>query len=487
MNKLKKFLGSSVEAVILLVLLVLFVGVLGAAWTYAMNVSSKVAKNAAVGEVDPGALIEVERLRSLGQAQINDSRAFFLLGSKALFDRQKSEKQAFADGLTSFQKKYTLPKMDEIVQKIQTLQQQETEVFDQAHGFREKQTESKIVGQFYQSKANSIITQLNENFDQIVQLHNADLANTKTRAKEAGEEAQSLIPVGMRWLTLALSALFAGIALLVLKMVWSRQSYLRERLRLVEAAKVGVLGRDEVIAAVTFDLKDSLNEISETAESLKKTREPQEITDKAELIKTTVVEIEGLLADIYDQKKSDLGHLTLRLEQMGVAEILDDAQTMLAPIAKKRDVGLQMDSVNESVLAFVDRERVTRVLVNLIGNAIKYSRKHTKVLVKVKSDAQFVNIAIADTGPGIPAGQIPTLFDNFWQARRTADQGAGVGLAVVKTIIEAHGGSVKVDSNTGQGSTFTFSLPRRRPAGAQLKKPSASTVRKLARQPDPAV
>jgi signal transduction histidine kinase len=128
-----------------------------------------------------------------------------------------------------------------------------------------------------------------------------------------------------------------------------------------------------------------------------------------------------------------------------------------------------------------------RVLVNLIGNAIKYSRKHTKVLVKVKSDAQFVNIAIADTGPGIPAGQVPTLFDNFWQARRTADQGAGIGLAVVKTIIEAHGGTVKVDSNAGQGSTFTFSLPRRRPAGAQLKKPSASTVRKIARQPDSAV
>lgn len=487
MNKLKKFLGSSVEAVILLVLLVVFVGVLGAAWTYAMNVSSKVSASASVSEVDPGALIEVERLRALAQAQVNDSRAFFLLGSKALFDRQKSEKQAFTEGLAAFEKKYSLPKMDEIVQKIQTLQTQETEFFEQAVGFREKQTESKIVGQFYQSKVNPILTQVNENFDQIVALHNAELANTKNRAKEAGEEAQSLIPSGMRWLTLALCALFAGISLLVLKMVWSRQSYLRERLRLVDEAKKGVLGRDEVVAAVTHDLKDSLNEISETAESLKKTREPQEITDKAELIKTTVVEIEGLIADIYDQKKSDLGNLTLRLEQMAVAEILDDAQTMLAPVAKKRDVGLQMDSVNESVLAFVDRERVMRVLVNLIGNAIKYSRKHTKVLVKVKSDAQFVNISIADTGPGIPGSQIPTLFDNFWQARRTADQGAGVGLAVVKTIIEAHGGSVKVDSNPGQGSTFTFSLPRRRPAGAQLKKPSASAVRKLARQPDTAL
>lgn len=484
MNKLKKILGSSVEGVLLLVLLVLFAGVLGASWKYAINVKSKVSQNVKSMTVDPSALIEVEHLRSLALAEISDSRGYFLLGSKALFDKRQKQKDNLAASLASFEKNYSLDGVSDIIKKIQTLEESESDFFEQGLKFREKATESKIVGQFYQSKTAPIANQLNEHFDQIVKLHDNELANAKTRAAEAGQEAQDLIPRGMRWLTLALAAIFACISLLVLKMIWSRQFYLRERIRLVDEAKKGILARDEVITAVSQDLKDSLNEIRDTAQSLTALKNP-EVTDKAELIKTTVVEIEGLINDIYDQKKSDLGTLTLRLEQLGVADILDDAQTMLLPLAKKRDVGLQVDSVNESILAFVDRERVMRVLTNLIGNAIKYSRKHTKILVKVRSDQQFVNISIADTGPGIPSNQLPTLFDNFWQARRTADQGAGVGLAVVKTIIEAHGGTVKADSNVGQGSTFTFSLPRRRPVGANLKKPSASTVRKIARTTPP--
>lgn len=484
MNKLKKYIGSSVETTILLALLGLFVVVMGLGWNYAMNVRSSIAgeKPAEAAPIDATALIEVEKMRNLAGSQIGNSRSYFVLGSKNLYDKQKQEKEALAEALTNFEKNYSLPQVADIIKEIQKIESQEAEVFEQAVQFRENKTESKIVGQFYQSKTNPMLTDLNQAFDQIVAAHNAEIHKQKIKAAGAGKEAHDLIPRGMRWLTLALSAIVALIALLVLRMVWARRFYLRERSRLVDEAKNGILGRDEVLTAVTYDLKDSLNEIRETADSLKSTREPSEVAEKAELIKTTVVEIEGLLNDIYDQKKADMGNLTLRLEQLAVADILAEAQDMLLPVAKKRDVGLQMDSVNESVLAFVDRERVMRVLINLIGNAIKYSRKHTKILVKVRADQQFVNISVADTGPGIPSAQLPTLFDNFWQARRTADQGAGVGLAVVKTIIEAHGGTVKADSNPGQGSTFTFSLPRRRPVGANIKKPSASSVRKIARQ-----
>jgi signal transduction histidine kinase len=122
-----------------------------------------------------------------------------------------------------------------------------------------------------------------------------------------------------------------------------------------------------------------------------------------------------------------------------------------------------------------------RVLSNLIGNAIKFSPKHSRVNVKVRADQQFVNIAIADSGPGIPENHLGGVFENFWQDRKTADQGAGVGLAVVKTVIEAHGGTVKAESNLNGGTTFTFSLPRRRPAGAQLRKPTPAAIKRLSR------
>jgi signal transduction histidine kinase len=87
-----------------------------------------------------------------------------------------------------------------------------------------------------------------------------------------------------------------------------------------------------------------------------------------------------------------------------------------------------------------------------------------------------VNISIVDNGSGIPAKHLDGIFDSFWQAKKTADQGAGLGLAIVKSIVEAHGGTVEMQSNSGQGTTVTFSVPRRRPVGASLKK-SAITVR----------
>jgi signal transduction histidine kinase len=116
-------------------------------------------------------------------------------------------------------------------------------------------------------------------------------------------------------------------------------------------------------------------------------------------------------------------------------------------------------------------------LLNIVGNAIKFSPKLSKVIVRVRSDQQFVYISVKDSGPGIPEKQIPHLFDSFWQASKTSDQGAGIGLSVAKSIIEGHGGSVKVESHMGSGTTFTFSLPRRRPAGLQMGRPVVSTVK----------
>jgi signal transduction histidine kinase len=479
----KKSIGWSLEGQALVVLLILFAVVVAEGWNYSMKLRQTVASNAAVMSEDAGALIGVERLRNIAESQVSNSRAYFLLGSKSILDRQKSEKDKFASELITYEKKYSLVKVGEIVKRIQALEVQEGEIFDQAQGFRNKQTESKIVGQFYQSKTLPILDQLNQNFDEIVKLHNAELDHAGNRARQAGLEAQAQIPKGMSRFIAALTALFLAMTLLILRMIRRRSAHLRERDRLYEEAKNAVLARDEVIAAASQDFKEPLAAISEMSETLKKSQSSEEVSNQVELIKSTIVEIEGHISNIYDQKRADMGTLNLRLDQLAIADVLEDAQIMLKPLAKHRDVGLQFDSVNQSVLAFVDRERVMRVLSNLIGNAIKFSRKHSKVLIKVRSDQQFVTISIADSGPGIPDSQVAGLFDNFWQASRSADQGAGVGLAVVKTIIEAHGGTIKVDSNLGQGSTFTFSLPRRRPAGATLRKPPGS-VRTQARVPE---
>lgn len=474
MNKfLQTLKSSSIEGTILIALLAAVAVVLAGGWGAAHKLRSKVAENAAVMKVDTSALTEVEHMRNLADSQIQNSRAFFLMGSKSIYDRQKAEKDQFANELAAYEKKHASPQVHDIIKKITDLNAQEADIFHQAEEFRAKQTESKIVGQFYQSKTNPLLKEIDETLDKAIALHKADLSKASAHATQAGIDAQAEIPKAMTALSMAIGILAACFALLVIRVLASRARVLRERERLVNEAKNAVIARDEAIAAFTYDFKTPLATLKEIA--------AHPSAETAALVNSTVVEMEALMADIYDQTKAANGGLFLRLEQLGISAVLDDAQSFLQPLAKQKDITLQFDNVNASVLAYVDRERVMRVLANLVGNAIKFSPKHSRVNVKVKADAQFVNISVLDSAPQIPEARMATLFDSFWQARRSAEQGAGIGLTVVKTIIEAHGGAVKVDHNVQGGNTFTFSLPRRRPANAQLKRSQSSGVRTIAR------
>lgn len=467
----------SIERKALAILSAIFVVVIVTAWLYSAKVRQTITASNDVVDVDTRALIEVEQLRNTIESQFSNSLTYFLLGSKNLFDDQKDDKQRLAQALTDFERQYSLPQIPEIIKRINTLEQQQEEIFDQALEFRAKQTESRIVGQYYRSKTNSILANINKALDEIVTLHNAELERTRAQAREAAADADVQIPRAMAWLTGILALLFLGMTLLVIRMLNERTRQLAERSRLYEEAKSAVQSRDEVVVAISQDLNEPLASIAQAAENLIGASGTTNVVDEAKLVKSSIVVIEDRIKDILDQTKADTGTMTLRLDQLGIDGILEDARLTLQPIAKQQDVRLEFNKVNPPVLAFLDRERVMRVLSNLIGNAIKFSPKNSKVIVKVRSDQKFVYISVKDSGPGIPEKQLAGIFDHFWQARKTADQGPGIGLAVVKTIVEAHGGVVSVESHVGHGSTFTFSLPRRRPIGAHVRRPSAPTVK----------
>ncbi len=472
------------EIKILFIFTLLFVGVFLTAWKYAINLRQAISASNSATQVDSRALIEIEHMRNLVESQISDSRSFFLLGSAALLEESRKEKLSFQESLLGFERQFNLTEVPEIIKSINALEHQQQEIFDQAMKYREKHTEPKIVGQFYQSKMSSIRTHINQALDEMLRLHKEELERVKSNAKEAALGAETQVPRDMTWLTGAISFLFLGMIFLVLRLLSERKKQLAERLRLYEEALKANHARDEILVAVAHDLNEPLSMIVNTAENMANASDQ---TDKIQAIKTSVAVIDSHIKDIVDQAKADQKSLTLRLDQLAVDVVLDDARLLLQSLAKQRDIRLQIETVNPPTLAFFDRERVLRILSNLVGNAIKFSPKHSKVVVKVRSDQQFVYISVIDSGSGIPEKQLPMLFDDFWQARDTADQGAGVGLAVVKTIVEAHGGLVRVESQLGRGSTFTFSLPRRRPVGAQLGRPApiVKQTPKLASQETP--
>lgn len=488
-NHLSTPVARSIELKLLILLSLAFIGVVSFAWISAMDLKNAITANNSVNSVasvDISAQVEVERIRNVAESMIDSGRSYFLLGSKSFFDEQKRAKETYQEALENFEKKYSLSAVPPILKRLETLDQQHQEIFDQAMKFRQDQTESKIVGQFYNTKTATIRSAMNEALDEIAKIHKADLDALLARAEDSVLGPQVMIPRGMMWLTGSLAILFAGLSLLIVRMLVIRKRQIEERNRLYQEAKKAVQARDEVMVAVAEDLKEPLEEIKQvvagigSAQGSNNAQSASQLIENAELIQSFVLVAEDRIKDIGDQKRADMGNMTLRLDQLGIDAVLEEARVMMQPLAKQRDIRLQFDSVNPPTLAFYDRERVLRVLTNLVGNALKFSPRHSKVVVKARSDQQFAYISVIDSGPGIPESRVPHLFDSFWQSPKTADQGAGIGLAIVKTIVEAHGGTVTADSH-GNGSTFTFSLPRRRPVGAQVGRSAAAQSRQVLR------
>jgi signal transduction histidine kinase len=132
---------------------------------------------------------------------------------------------------------------------------------------------------------------------------------------------------------------------------------------------------------------------------------------------------------------------------------------MLQPIAREKSITLSLVADDDLPLVRADPARVLQVFSNLVGNAIKFTPSGGSIaLCAVRGDGN-VKCSVTDNGPGIPEAQIPRLFGKFWQAKRGDSGGVGLGLAIARGIVEAHGGSITVESEVGKGSVFSFPLP----------------------------
>jgi signal transduction histidine kinase len=133
---------------------------------------------------------------------------------------------------------------------------------------------------------------------------------------------------------------------------------------------------------------------------------------------------------------------------------------MFRPIAEKRGIYLEAVPPDDGVIVRADPFRVSQIVGNIVGNALKFTPDGGSVTIRADTSANHVAIHVSDTGPGIASADIDHLFDDFWQARRNDHRGVGLGLAIAKGLVEAHGGRIWCDSAPGRGSTFSFTLPR---------------------------
>jgi signal transduction histidine kinase len=169
-----------------------------------------------------------------------------------------------------------------------------------------------------------------------------------------------------------------------------------------------------------------------------------------------------LINDILDLSKLEAGQLTLQIEGVRMREVIQAAVDSLMPLAERKRLRVATQFSSESLEAMGDRARLVQVLVNLLGNAIKYSPPGEEVVVAAKSQLNMIECSVLDHGAGIEPTAQSKIFEKFGQAGHefaSPEEGTGLGLAIVREIVELHHGQVWVESQPGQGSKFTFRIP----------------------------
>ncbi|HEX6066408.1 MAG TPA: ATP-binding protein, partial [Longimicrobiales bacterium] len=227
-------------------------------------------------------------------------------------------------------------------------------------------------------------------------------------------------------------------------------------------AQAATIARDEMLAVVAHDLRNPLNTIFMSSclmLDMIADDPAAPMRRQYEIIKRSTEHMNRLIQDLLDATRLQSGQLALEQMPVAVTRIVDEAVDLMQPLASNAGLTFESHVSADFPQLCVDHGRVLQVLSNLVGNAIKFTPRGGTVTLLVTSDASVARFCVRDTGAGIAADQVPHIFGRFWQARRTDRRGLGLGLAIAKGIVEAHGGTIWVESALGAGSDFVFTVP----------------------------
>ncbi|HEX6371902.1 MAG TPA: ATP-binding protein [Longimicrobium sp.] len=236
-----------------------------------------------------------------------------------------------------------------------------------------------------------------------------------------------------------------------------------ENARLYDQARQAVRVRDEVVAVVSHDLRNPLNAVLIASTVLAEYGDVERLSERdrkqIEVIRRSAEQMTALTQDLLEVSSLESGSMVMSPRPCAPSVLVCAAEEMFRPVAEEKGVVLTVQDPPDLPPAQADYGRMLQVFGNLVANAIKFTPAGGQVEVGAERAVDYVRFWVRDTGPGIEREHLPRLFDRFWQARRGARSGAGLGLAIAKSIVEAHGGQIWAESDPGQGSTFHFTLP----------------------------
>lgn len=241
----------------------------------------------------------------------------------------------------------------------------------------------------------------------------------------------------------------------LLAMLFNRGRVLASNYAFREAASA----RKEALAMVSHDLRSPLGSVLLCSKMLSACTDEQSRNRIASIIQRSGARMESLISDILDVSELEDGRLRIAPRPCDVRAIFDDVKATFAEQAKSRAIELEIDDSRAIPRVLADHGRVVQVLSNLVGNALKFTPNGGRVWLRTAAAAE-VRFEVHDSGPGIPAEDVPHVFEQFWKAGSSERVGRGLGLYIAKMLVEQHGGRIWVETSAQHGTAFFFTLPR---------------------------
>jgi signal transduction histidine kinase len=224
--------------------------------------------------------------------------------------------------------------------------------------------------------------------------------------------------------------------------------------------------KEEFLALTTHDLRSPLTVISGVISFFTSGRLGElspEQKNMVAMMERNAQSLIELVNDLLDASKIESGTMRLDITSINLRALIDELRETMEPLAREKEITLEDNIPADLSLIEADRTKLRRILVNLLSNALKFTRKGGRVQVRAERMEGRVRVSVVDTGVGIAPEDVARLFDKYEQARSRAtrgEKGTGLGLYITKQLVELHGGEITVDSTPGYGSTFSFTLPK---------------------------
>jgi signal transduction histidine kinase len=230
--------------------------------------------------------------------------------------------------------------------------------------------------------------------------------------------------------------------------------------------------QSDLISEIVHEMRTPLTSIVAYADLMQRPEATVfQCSQFASIIQSEAERINEMANNFLDLARLESGRAPLARDPVDMSTVIHMSVNVLRPQADAKKITLLVDTASTLPPVQGDAQRLHQALLNLLSNAVKYCRAGDKVTVAARYEEDHLSVSVADTGPGIPANALPSIFERFYRVPGTEDQalGTGLGLPIAQQIIESHGGQIFANSEQRHGATFTFTLP----TGGSTSEPKA--------------